>query len=222
MAARSVKKNNPATRALMLLVIVAVPVLFVLAIVSTEALVNIAPYLLVVVIAVIMGIYSGITSGLLYDYFEVSAPWYRWIPCYSELTLVDSKFLAIGSVFYVVAIIFLAISRIPYSVSKVLGDTVALSLPFYATVVALLFLLAVQIVKGIGILGCYKTLEVEWEEKMNTTLGFIKTFSWLGFIPFVRVLAVYGLNKPLSTLVTFNDITVSDSTDVELEEDDEE
>lgn len=216
--ARRGNKPNPAARALVLLAVVAVPLLFVLAIISTDFIVTVAPYLLIVLIAVVMGIYSGITSQLLYEYFEVYPPWYRWVPCFSELTLMDSKYLKIGTVFYALAVIFLGISRIPYSVSKMLGETIALSLPFYATVVAMLMLFAVQIVKGIGLLGCYKTVGAEWKEKMETSLGFIKTFSLLGFIPFVRVLAVYGLNKPLSTLVTFNDITVSDSDEVALEE----
>lgn len=215
------KKNgqiNPAARGLILLIILGIPLVFVLASVGTKFLADSAPYLILVVMAIVMAVYGGTTASLLYDYYEVQSPWYRFVPCYGELVLMDSKFLKIGSVFYVFALIFFGISRLPYTVLKIFGTAVATSAPFYFTLLAFIALLGVQIVKGIGLVSCMKNISGEWEEKMHTSLGFIKSFSWLGFIPFVRVIAVYALNKPLSTLVTFNDVTASDSSDVVLDE----
>lgn len=136
--------------------------------------------------------------------------------------MMDVKFLKIGTPLYILALLFLGLSRLPYSVVSFLGQELALVFPFYATLIAFGFLGAIQIVKGIGILGCIKMVSDEWEDQMHGSLGFIKSFGWLGFIPFVRVMAVYGLNKPLSTLVTFNNTTISDNDDVVLEEEDEE
>lgn len=222
MAKKRKNQNNPAARAMILLVAVGVPLLFVLASVGTRGLIERAPYLLLVLCAIVMGVYVGYTSGLLYQFYEVSRPWYCFTPCYGELALMDSKFLKIGSIFYVVAILFLGLSRIPFVVLKGLGENLAISFPFYCTVVAFIALAGVQVVKGFGLVDCMKTVSSEWEEHMNTSLGFIKSFCWLGFIPFVRVIAIYAINKPLSTLVTFNEITVSDTTDVELAEEEAE
>lgn len=218
MAKRNNKQSNPAARLLILLAVIGVPLIFVLAIFSTDLVVERAPYLLLVIMAVVMIVYSGTTAGLLYKYYETSAPWYRFIPCFGELTLMDSKYLKIGTVFYIFAAIFFGLSRLPYDVMKVVGEGLVFSLPFYLTVLTFIAMLGVEIVKGIGMLNCMKIVSDEWEEKMHTSLGFIKSFAWLGFIPFVRVLTIYGLNKPLSTLVTFNDYTVSDSDDVVLDE----
>ena len=215
---RKGNQGSPATRALILLAVVGIPLIFVLAIMGTEVIVQTAPYLIIVVMAVAMAIYSGMTSALLYDYFEVQSPIWRWIPCIGELSLMDSKFVKFGVLFYALAAVFFGISNLPYSILRNFGEGVALDLPFYMMVLTFAMLGAVQIVKGIGLLGCMKTVSAEWDEKVGTSLGLIKSFAWLGFIPFVRVMAVYALNKPLSTLVTFNDMTVSDTDDVKLEE----
>lgn len=212
------KNNNFGMSIGILLVIIGIPLLFVLSSLGTSWLATTAPYLMVAVIAVFAAIYTGMTSSLLWDFYEESAPWYRWVPCFGELTIMDSKYLKIGGILYIPAIIALALSQLPYKVISFLGENVALNFPFYMMVVALFFLLAVQVVKGIGIMDCTKTIASLWEERNNTSSGFIKRFGILGFIPFVRVVAVYALNKPLTTMVTFNEETISDNDDVELSE----
>ena len=217
------KKNgiNPAAKGAVLATIVGVPLVFALVSFGTSKLLDIAPLVLIPVCAVAAAVYNGITCNLLYDYCEVRRPWFSFIPCYGELALMDSLFLKIGSVLYIFVVVSLVLSRLPYTALSFLGQNLAVRFPFWATFVAFVFLFAIQVVKGIGILGCIKMVSDEWTEKMSGTVGFIKSFGWLGFIPFVRVMAIYGINKPLSTLVTFNDITISDTQDVELEEEDE-
>lgn len=217
------KKNSasPVAKGAILLVIVGVPAFFALASMGTSALLERAPYILVLVCAIIAGIYNGMTCKLLYDYYESNCPWYAWIPCYGELALMDSKYILPGTIAYAIAIVSLVISQLPYRIIGALGD-IALTLPFYATVVFFIAMLVVEVVKGLGTVGCVKVVSEEWEEKMHGSLGFIKSFGWLGFIPFVRVMATYGLNKPLSTLVTFNDMTVNDDDSIELSEEGEE
>lgn len=204
-----------------LLVVIGVPLLFVLGSVGTSWLAEKAPYVLLGVIVVFAAIYSGITSGLLWDFFEEDAPWYRWVPCFGELTIMDSKYLKVGGILYIVALAFFALGRIPYQLVSFLGNKTALNFPFYMTVVAFLVLAAIQVIKGIGIVGCTKTISSVWEERNHTDAGFIKRFSFLGFLPFVRIVAIYALNKPLTTMVTFNEETISDNDDVVLREEGE-
>ena len=216
------RKNtlSVAARGAILLAVIGIPLLFAAAVFSTNLIMTAIPYFIIVVLIVASAIYCGMTATLLYDFFESEPPMYRWLPCIGEFSLMDGKYLKFGIIFYIIALVFFGISVIPYSVLRVFGEGVLLDMPVYAMVVALIFIVAVQVTKGIGLMGCIKVVNSEWEEKMHTSLGFIKSFSWLGFVPFVRVIAVYALNKPLSTLVTFNGVTVSDSDDVVLEEDD--
>ncbi len=201
-------------------VIIGVPLLFVLSSMGTSWLVDTVPYVMLGVIMLAIAVYSGMTSTLLWQFYECRPPWYRWLPMFGELTLMDNKYLKVGSVFYAVAVFFLALSRIPYSLLSFLGNPLSLNFPFYMTLLAFVALAGVQVVKGIGIMDCTKTIADLWEERSHSSSGFIKRFGILGFIPYVRVVAVYGLNKPLATLVTFNDETISDTDDVQLVEED--
>lgn len=219
MAAR--KKNSAAVNGAILGVAVGIPAIFVFAVFGTNMLLNKAPLILLAVVAIAIAVYNGMTCGLLYEYCEVDEPKLSYIPCWGELYLMDSKYLKIGTPLYILAIVFFGLSRLPYSTVSFLGENVALSFPFYMIVLAMLMLFIIQIVKGIGILGCVKMVAGEWQSQMHGSLGFIKSFGWLGFIPFVRVMAVYGLNKPLSTLVTFSNTTISDNDDVVLEEEED-
>lgn len=212
------KNGNPATKAVILLAVIGIPAVFVLAAMGTNIIADRAPYLLLTILAVAIAIYTGITCNLLYDYCETKRPIWSFVPCIGELAMMDSKYAKIGTPLYVVALIFLGLSRLPYSVFSMFGTNLALVLPFYLTLLAFVVLGAIQIVKGLGILGCVKMISSEWQSQMHGELGFIKSFGWLGFIPFVRVMAVYGLNKPLSTLVTFNETTISTDEDAGLEE----
>ena len=214
-------KNNqtsPAVRFLILGVIVGLPALFVLADKGTSYLVEVAPYAIILVMAIAAAAYSGYTSSLLYRYYEGKAPWYSWVPCFGELTMMDGKYTKIGTPLYVAAIALLVLSRMPYSVTSIFGQAFGLHFPLVMTVLAFVVLAAIQVIKGIGLVGCMKVLEDEWKEHTHAELGLIKSFAFFGFVPFVRVMAMYALNKPLSTMVQFNSVTVSDSSEVTLTE----
>ena len=217
MAAKK-KNQNPFSRLIVLAAIVGVFALFVCAVFVTDALFSVAPIAFVGVTVVFIALYNAITAGLLYDFYEVEAPWYRFVPCFGEFATMDSSYIKIGLPLYITSIAVFAIGRLPYTVFSFLGEELSIRMPFYTTVLALVFALAIQVVKGIGFLNCMKTVEAEWEERMHTSLGLIKSFSLLGFIPFVRVATIYAINKPLSTLVTFMDITYDNGDEVALEE----
>ena len=214
-------KNNstsPAVKLLILGVVFGLPIFFVLANKGTALISDVAPYAIIVVMAVAAAFYSVTTANLLYKYYETSAPWYAWLPCVGELTLMDGKFTKIGLPIYGAAIVFGLLAFLPYSVTSVFGESIGLHFPVFMMMAAMICLAAIQVVKGIGLLGCMKVVSDEWKEHTGSEVGFIKYFAFLGFIPFVRVMATYSLNKPLSTLVQFNNVTVSDSTDIDLTE----
>ena len=125
----------------------------------------------------------------------------------------DSKFTKIGAALYLVASVFLAITQIPYGLLKMLPHAVAINAPFVSMVITLVVLAAVQVVKGVGLWSCMKSVNEEWETYMGVDMGLLYAFTIFGFIPFTRVLTIYALNKPLSTMVTFNDITAEDTDD---------
>lgn len=216
------KQNNFALSIGIVCVVIGVPLIFVLSAVGTNLLSNLAPYVMIGIIVVIIDIYAGMTSTLLWQFYEIDPPWYRWIPCIGELALIDSKFVTPCLILYPIAVVLLLSSLIPYSVLSFLGSAIALNYPVFITMVALVLLTVIQVFKGLGIMNCTKVVASTWEERNHTSAGFIKRFGWLGFIPFVRVVAIYGLNKPLVTLVTFNHETISDNDDVVLHEEEDE
>ena len=210
------KKNNGAVKALVLAVIVGIPLMLWGVSTLTSTLAEVAPLALIAVIVVFAAIYTAVTAKLLYDFYDVEAPWYRWVPCYGELTLGDARYVKYGSIAYAIAVAFFGLSRLPYSITKVLGGQLATDLPFYMTIVAFAALLVVQIIKGISLIDCTKTVAEEWERVNHTDAGFIKRFAFLGFLPFVRVLAIYGLNKPLTSMVTFEGRVFDDDEEAVL------
>ena len=214
------KKTNPAVNAFILLCIVAIPVLFFLVDFISEKLLATAPYVLVGIIVIASTVYTAMTSGLLYDYFESDAPWYRFIPFIGELTLMDGQWTTPGLITYGIGFIFLALSQLPYSLLSSLGHSFALSFPFYATMAAFGVLVIAQIITGIGMTKLMGVLADEWEEHMDGEIGSIKSLAILSFIPIVRVIAIYAINKPLSTMVTFYEMSIDDDDDMALEVED--
>lgn len=217
------RKNNSTSmsatsKLLMLGAIVLIPAIFIAVATGTSLLADVAPFALLGVFIVASTIYSGMTTKLLYDFYDLESPWYRFIPCYGELTLMDSKFLRAGTVAYIFVILFFGISMIPYKFFKVLGETLAISMPFYATILMFIAIGVLSIIKGIGYIDTMRTVNAEWEEKMDTSVGFLRAFVWLGFIPFIRVLCAYAINKPLSSLVTFYGMTADEEDEVVLSE----
>lgn len=217
---RNHKSTNIASSVGIVCAVVGIPTLFILSSFATSWLSGIAPYVLLGIVVVLIAGYNSITSKLLWDFYECEAPWYRFIPCYGELTIMDSKYRKIGTVLYIIALVFLGISALPYGILSSVVGSIAIDIPTYAMLLAFVFLGILQVVKGIGLIDCVNTIAGIWEERNHYSSGFIKRFSLLSFLPYVRVLAIYGLNKPLSTMVSFNNETVSGDDTVELVEED--
>lgn len=211
-------QTSPAVRFLILGVIVGLPALFILADKGTAYLLDTVPVAIIAVLAIAVTVYTGMTSSLLYRYYEAKAPWYAWLPCFGELTVMDGKFVKIGTPVYIGALAALGLSMLPYKVTSIFGQTFGLHFPLVMMILCFAALAALQVIKGIGLISCMKVVEAEWKEHTQAELGLIKSFAFMGFVPFVRVMALYALNKPLSTLVQFNAVTASVSSEVTLTE----
>lgn len=209
------KKQNtgisPAGKIAILLVIFGIPLMFALSSWGLGKVYDIAPVALIGILMIICTVYTIYTAGLMYKFYEVKPPILRFVPCIGELSLMDVKYHIPCYILYALTLVFGIVALLPYSVLSVLGSDFATSVPFYALLCALVCLGIVQIIKGIGLKGCMQDIGVEWHKQMRTDIGVYSKFIPLGFIPFVRVMLLYALNKPLSTLVTFMNRTVEDS-----------
>lgn len=213
---------SPAGKSAILLAVFGVPALFFASSWGLSKLFELAPMYIVIALVIFATVYTAYTAKLMYDFYDTRPPFLRFVPCVCEITLVDIKYHIPCYVCYVMAIIFAALSQLPYSVLKVLGEGFALSAGFYFTIVAIVFLVIIQIIKGIGLMGTIKDIGEEWSHQRHTDLGAISKLTFLGFLPFVRVIALYSLNKPLSTMVSFMGVTVDDAdTGDSFEEEDE-
>lgn len=213
--ARSRKSRgiSPAGKVAILLAIFGVPILFFASSYGLSLVFEIAPAALIGVLVVFATVYTAYTSKLMYDFYDVEAPILRFIPCVCEVTLVDMKWHVPCYICYGLAVIFLGLSQLPYNLLKILGEGFALNASFYFTVIAIIFLAIIQVIKGIGLMQTMKDIGVEWKRQVHADVGVLNKLTPLGFIPFVRVIALYSLNKPLSTLVSFMGATVDDSDD---------
>ena len=215
------KKGSYTASLWFLAIIIVIPAIFFASSFLGDKLLSLSPIVAVCVIAVVASIYTSYVSGLLWSFLEYDAPIVRFVPCFGELTLMETKYMTAGTVFYIIAAIFFGLTFLPYSVLSFLGTEMAMNMPFIFMVIAFISLGAVQIIKGIGIMNCTSNIAEIWEDKIGSDAGFIKRFGFLGFIPFVRVLSIYALSKPLSTMVTFMGETISDDSDVDLLEEEE-
>lgn len=213
---------TPAGKVAILLAVFGVPVLFFLSSYGLSRLFEIAPVTVVGVLVLVATGYTAYTSQLMYQFYEVQPPIMRFVPCLCETTLIDLKYHLPCYILYALAIIFAVCSQLPYSVLKVLGDGIALNAGFYFTVVAILMLSVIQIIKGIGLMSTMKDISDEWQKQVHADVGALNKLIPLGFLPFVRVIALYSLNKPLSTMVSFMEVTVSDASDDDSFEEEEE
>lgn len=208
------KKQNvgisPAGKMAILLVVFGIPLIFAVSSWGLSKLYEIAPLAIVGVMVIISTIYTAYTAGLMYKFYETPAPFTRFIPCICELTMIDIKYHVPCYILYVLTVLSLVAMRLPYSIIGMLGQDFATSAPFYFLLLALFFLLIIQIIKGIGMVGCMKDITEEWHKQTRADVGVFSKFTVLGFIPFVRVMALYAMNKPLSTMVTFMGTTVQD------------
>lgn len=216
---------GPAAKLAIIAVLFGVPILFFASSYGLGILAEKIPAAMVGIIVLVCTAYSARTSGLLYTYYEVQAPLLRFVPCLGEVTLVDRKFWKILYGLYGVAVVFAGIAFLPYKIASVFGSWFAENHTFIFMIIAMVILAVIQVIKGIGIVGCINDIAADWEAQTRSDVGFIKKFSLLSFIPFVRVVALYGMNKPLDTMVTFMNVTVSDADsddDTFYEEGDEE
>lgn len=213
------KKNSALSRALILFVVLGLIVFFILAVQFTDMLMTVAPVVFIIFAIIGIAIYTAITSRVVYRYLGMKEPLISYVPCVGEIALIDGKYSALTVAAYLCALASFIISRLPYSVWFFLPLHTAVNMPYYVNYVTLFFLLVVQILKGIGTQVLYRFIFETVEEQQKTELGFIKSLSWLGFFPFIRVVAVYSLNFVLSSLTTFTGMTVRDSLEVTLDED---
>lgn len=203
---------SPAGKVAILCAIFGIPALFALSSYGISKLFDIAPFAVLLVLVVVCTAYTSYTAGLLYDYYEVDKPIIRFIPCVCELSLIDTSYRTLGYILYLLAFVMIGLTQIPYSVLSVLGDTLALNGAFYFMVAAIIFLAGVQILKGYGLMKIMKDVAEEWETQVHTGVGAITKMIPLAYIPFVRVIAIYCLNKPLDTMVSYMGVSAEDAS----------
>lgn len=207
------KGISPGGKAAILLAVFGVPALFALSSYGLSKLFDVAPYALVGVLVIFATVYTAQTVSLMYEFYELNAPILRFIPCLCETCLIDIKYHAACYILYAAALVCFGVSQLPYSIMGILGSDLATSAPFYLLVATFILLGAVQLIKGIGLRSCIKDISEDWYKQTHSEIGAVAKLSFLGFIPFVRVIALYSLNKPLSTMVSFMGVSVVDADD---------
>ncbi len=214
---------SPAGKTAILLVVFGIPFLFAGASWGLDWLFSAAPWAVVLVLVLVATAYTAHTSNLLYTYYEVSAPVTRFVPCLCEVTLIDRKYHTPCYILYLLAILCGAGAFLPYDIAKVLGETFVTNHTFWFGVAFAVVMIILEVIKGIGIAGCMKDVADDWYQQTHSDVGLIKRFVPMGFIPFVRVIALYSLNKPLDTMVGYMGVSASDAgEDEEFYEEEEE
>lgn len=201
---------SPAGKLGIIAVAFGVPILFFAASWGLDVLFQAAPWVAIVVLVLVATAYTARTSGLLHDYYAVQSPILRFIPCICEVTLIDLKYRPVCYILYGVALVMAGGVAMPYSMASMLGNAFTVNHVVWFGLGCGLALAAIQVIKGIGISGCMKDIANDWYSHTHSDVGLIKRFTPLGFIPFVRVIALYSLNKPLDTLVSFAGVDVND------------
>lgn len=207
-----------------LLVLFGIPILFVAMSYGLSILFDIAPGAILLLFTFFYGAYSGSVGSALYDFYEVKKPLWTYVPYVGDLWLIDSAYRTPCLILYIIAAIFVGLALLPYEVLKVFGTSLALTINFYFMIIAIAILAVVQIIKGIGLRNCMRDIKEEWESIFHSSVGALSTFTVCGFLPFVRIITLYALNKPLSTLKFqhYTASSVEDDVDFVSEEEDEE
>lgn len=198
-----------------------IPILFVVFSQGLGRLIDIAPGIVLVMVILVCDVYSAHICSLLYEYYETDVPLWRWVPCVGEASLLTRKYRNKAFIFYIVALFAGIMSKLPYSILKIFGQLAIQAIPFYMMVIALIGLVGVQIVKGLGLIVIFTDIEGRWKESIRAKLGIISKYKLLLFIPFVRMIGLYALAKPLETLVVFNHSTVNEGAMDSLVDDDD-
>ena len=197
-------------------VIIGTPVLVFLFSVLQTRLLAVSPIAFLALIVIVSAVFNTRTCKLLYTFYELETPVIAYLPCIGETALIDQSLKRASIALYAVVLFTLGISFLPFKVFGWMGISKSTTLKIVLMWVAIVLLIIIQILKGIGIRGTMKDVSNAWIEARGTTSGIISKFSIFGFVPILRVLCFYGLSKPLSTMVEFDGVTVSD-----LEGDDE-
>lgn len=214
---------SPAGKTAIILVMFGIPLLFVGASWGLDVLFSVAPGAAIGVLVLVATAYTARTSRLLYNYYEADPPLTRFIPCICELTLIDRKYRTPCYILYLMAGLMALGAFMPYQIASKLGVDFVEHHTFWFGVAFLLVMVVLEIIKGIGIAGCMQDISNDWYEQTHSDVGLIKRFTPLGFIPFVRVIALYSLNKPLDTMVGFMGVSANDvGDDGEFYEEEEE
>ena len=210
------KNNNKEmlmTSVVFLLFFVGVVICFIMMGKVSDMLLSAAPWATVLLITLLCHIYTVMTVRNLYKFYEMAAPWTAYIPCYGELTLMDKKFYMVGTALYGLIIVFGIGSFLPlYKLNSALAD-----IPFYMLMSVLVFVVLLQLVKGLGIIDQARCVFREYSDIRKDNTGAARHLIWFGFLPFVRIIALRSINQPLSSMVNFMHVTAQDA-----EEDDSE
>lgn len=214
---------SPAGKSVILLVVFGIPLLFFGASWGLDKLFDVAPAAGILIILFLVTVFTARVSGLLYRYYEARTPILRFFPFIGEVTLIDSKYHLPCYILYALSLLAIIGAIAPYNITSKFGMAVAENHTFVCGMILAALVLIIQIIKGIGIIQCMNDVASDWYEQTHSDVGLIKRFSLLGFIPFVRVIAVYSLYKPLDTMVTFMKTTVSSAGEEDsfIEEDDD-
>ena len=160
--------------------------------------------------------------GLLYKFYEMPKPWQRFIPFVNELYIIDMKYRRIAWCALIMTIFFILLANLPFQIKSILGGNFIASGGFYCYLIALFAFFISQIFVSIGVFNTINEIAVEWERLAGCTLGFVGLFKIFSIIPIVRIYSLYSLRKPLDTLVTFNNKTITSSNQVRIIEEEEE
>lgn len=212
---------SPAGKVAILVAVFGIPILFAVSSWGLSKLYEIAPTILIIVVILAATIYTAYTASLMYKFYEAPAPILRFIPCLCELSLIDVKFRMPCYILYALAVLLFGATQLPYETMKILGSGFALNGGFYLMLLSFLLLFVIEIIKGIGLMGTMKDVEEDWKKQVHTDVGALDKMIIFGFIPFVRVIALYALSKPLDTLVSFMGVSSEDSESAKVFEEEE-
>ena len=221
MAKRKNSSVDTGTKSIIFLGILGIFGLFIGLVFLTGALAKISTYISLVALILVMTYYTADAVALMYDFYEANRPIARFIPFICELYLLDIKYRRACFGMLGASIVFVGLAWLPYSVKAMLGETFATSSAFYFMLIAIVVLVVMEIVIGVGIMSTVNDICKDWKRIVKTDVGSIRRLAPLAFIPFVRVFAIYALRKPLDTLVTFRNETYSSDAEVDVVADDE-
>lgn len=160
--------------------------------------------------------------GLLYTFYEMPRPWQRFVPVISEFYMLDMRYRKPAYITLALSCVALLFAAMPYQMKAIFGTQNIAAIGFYGYFMAFCIFFVCQLIVGIGLLQTTGDIAEEWEAHTGVTLGAISMYKIFAIFPIVRVFTFYGLRKPLDTLVTFRNQTVSTTQQVRIIEEDDE